>query len=300
MPRCTALKVLPFILAAHAAAQPTLYGVRGNGDLVRINAATGAATLVGGSSVATSTATGYNASGGFETIWAGGPTSSAISVVNRWTGAISWSYSVPGAPPGYSLRAIAVFPPTPGLNNSYVLLGSQDPTAPELLARIESGSYTVIGSTGRTDLTSMVYGPRGLTALGTDTIDPFTGAAALVGGGFDGDALSLTFTSSGLLLSCGANLRAVDYLTGQATLIGPTGFTDMRGLAEVSRHGCYADCFDDVATPPRLNINDFVCFMYQFAYGDAYANCDQSTTPPVLNVNDFICFLTAFASADGC
>ncbi|MBL9032528.1 MAG: hypothetical protein JNM80_12585 [Phycisphaerae bacterium] len=60
---------------------------------------------------------------------------------------------------------------------------------------------------------------------------------------------------------------------------------------------CYANC-DNSTTPPVLNVNDFTCFLNQFAAGDSRANCDQSTTPPVLNVNDFTCFLNAFAA--GC
>jgi probable HAF family extracellular repeat protein len=61
--------------------------------------------------------------------------------------------------------------------------------------------------------------------------------------------------------------------------------------------GCYANC-DGNATPPMLNVNDFVCFMQKFAAGDPYANCDESVAPPMLSVNDFICFLGKFAA--GC
>ncbi|MBL9031750.1 MAG: hypothetical protein JNM80_08580 [Phycisphaerae bacterium] len=61
--------------------------------------------------------------------------------------------------------------------------------------------------------------------------------------------------------------------------------------------GCYANC-DGSTIPPVLNVNDFTCFLNEFAAGNSYANCDGSTTPPVLNVNDFTCFLNAFAA--GC
>ncbi len=60
---------------------------------------------------------------------------------------------------------------------------------------------------------------------------------------------------------------------------------------------CYANC-DNSTAPPVLNVNDFNCFLNQFAAGSAYANCDNSTAPPVLNVNDFNCFLNKFAA--GC
>jgi hypothetical protein len=69
---------------------------------------------------------------------------------------------------------------------------------------------------------------------------------------------------------------------------------------------CYANC-DMSHQPPTLNVEDFVCFISQFAEGIAlpasqqinhYANCDGSTTEPVLNVEDFICFVDAFSQ--GC
>ena len=62
---------------------------------------------------------------------------------------------------------------------------------------------------------------------------------------------------------------------------------------------CFANC-DGSSEAPVLNMTDFMCFMSEFAAGDAGANCDLSTTPPVLNVNDFICFMQKFASAYGC
>jgi catechol 2,3-dioxygenase-like lactoylglutathione lyase family enzyme len=95
------------------------------------------------------------------------------------------------------------------------------------------------------------------------------------------------------------------YLAGQTggSLGGPlSGAAD----AWVARFGCYANC-DGSATPPVLNVEDFTCFINQFAAAQAlpyqqqldhYANCDQSTTPPVLNVEDFSCFINRFAA--GC
>jgi hypothetical protein len=61
---------------------------------------------------------------------------------------------------------------------------------------------------------------------------------------------------------------------------------------------CYANC-DASTTPPVLNVQDFTCFLNQFAAGSAYANCDASTTPPVLNISDYSCFLNRFAAGCG-
>ncbi len=95
---------------------------------------------------------------------------------------------------------------------------------------------------------------------------------------------------------------AVDDGSGSAAYqaVGPNQFSTPT-LGQVQRirpcPSCYANC-DNSATPPVLNVNDFVCFLNRFAAGVAYANCDGSTTPPVLNVLDFTCFLNRFAA--GC
>jgi hypothetical protein len=69
---------------------------------------------------------------------------------------------------------------------------------------------------------------------------------------------------------------------------------------------CYANC-DGSTTAPILNVEDFTCFINEFAAATQlpheqqlthYANCDQSTTAPVLNVEDFTCFINQFAQ--GC
>jgi hypothetical protein len=85
--------------------------------------------------------------------------------------------------------------------------------------------------------------------------------------------------------------------------------TDPLARVEVyytAQSACYPNC-DGSTTPPILNVEDFTCFINQFAGASLlpheeqvihYANCDGSTTAPVLNVEDFICFINAFAA--GC
>jgi hypothetical protein len=69
---------------------------------------------------------------------------------------------------------------------------------------------------------------------------------------------------------------------------------------------CYPNC-DGSTVEPILNVDDFTCFINEFAAASAlpheqqvehYANCDQSTIAPVLNVDDFTCFINRFAA--GC
>jgi hypothetical protein len=66
---------------------------------------------------------------------------------------------------------------------------------------------------------------------------------------------------------------------------------------------CYANC-DGSVVEPVLNVDDFTCFINEFAAATGlpheqqvshYANCDSSTTAPALNVDDFTCFINAFA-----
>lgn len=69
---------------------------------------------------------------------------------------------------------------------------------------------------------------------------------------------------------------------------------------------CYANC-DGSTNEPILNVDDFTCFINEFAQALSlsheqqvmhYANCDGSTNAPVLNVDDFSCFINEFAA--GC
>jgi trimeric autotransporter adhesin len=60
---------------------------------------------------------------------------------------------------------------------------------------------------------------------------------------------------------------------------------------------CYANC-DGSTVPPRLNVEDFACFINRFAMQDPAANCTGSTTFPYFSVEDFSCFINRFAA--GC
>jgi hypothetical protein len=89
-------------------------------------------------------------------------------------------------------------------------------------------------------------------------------------------------------------------VTGAATLglfaSGSPGSLSVSGVP-VAGAPCYANC-DASTSAPVLNVQDFTCFLQQYAGASPYANCDASTTAPVLNVQDFTCFLQKFAA--GC
>jgi trimeric autotransporter adhesin len=97
---------------------------------------------------------------------------------------------------------------------------------------------------------------------------------------------------------------AVLFIGGDFTQAGGLPAVGIAAWRDCAR--CYANC-DGSTIEPVLNVEDFTCFINEFAIGQSlppaqqvghYANCDASTTPPVLNVEDFTCFINAFAA--GC
>jgi hypothetical protein len=286
------------LLAAPAAAQPTLYALRANGDLLRLDPATGGAQTVGSSGVSCR-AGGSRVSTDEWVYSAGDPAHPArVARIDRFTGAVTSSFDISGLPAGYTPRNVS----------SYAILHSDDPQAPDLLARLDYALHCqVVGPTGRRDLEAAAYWYPNLYAIGPAgggtlyTLSPTTGAATAVGSGNYGDSyFALAFTDDGSLLACGSDLLRINAATGAATVIGPTGVNDIRALAPITRRPCYANCDGSFNPPPPINVLDFNCFLARFAAGDPYANCDESTTPPTLNVLDFNCFLYRFVTAGNC
>jgi hypothetical protein len=283
------------LLASTAAAQTTVYALRANGDLLRLDPESGATQLIGSSGVPCRAG---GASAGAEWVYSTGDPAhpGRIVKIDRFTGAVAGSVEIVGLPSGYTPRNLS----------GYSILHSESPTAPDLLAYITnfSGQCVVIGPTGRRDLEGVAVVSPDFFAIGTAgggslyRLDQNTSAATLVGAGNYGDSYNgLTSTASGLI-SCGSNLLRIDIGTGAATVIGPTGFADLTALAFIARQSCYVNCNTGCNPPPCLNVLDFNCFLNRFLNGDPYANCDESTTPPTLNVLDFNCFLNRFVA--GC
>jgi hypothetical protein len=287
-----------FAAGATAVAQSGLYAIDYSGNLIHLNTTTGAGTLVGATGFAATNSAAADSLGRIFTV---GGNPDQLILVNAATAASTVFLNLASRPFGYGVRGLAFDPQ----DHLYAVLSQADVTTPDLLATIDmnTGAYTVVGSTGRPDIQGLACNAAGvLYAVGVNsglyTLDSSTGAASLIGGSFQGDDQSLEFDDHGVLYACRANLRTVDPATGATTLIGPTGFSDIRGTAFVRGPAqCYANC-DGSTVAPVLNINDFVCFLTSFASGASYANCDGSTTPPVLNVNDCVCFMSRFAA--GC
>jgi hypothetical protein len=72
----------------------------------------------------------------------------------------------------------------------------------------------------------------------------------------------------------------------------PPGQGSALGIAQWvgCQNQCYADC-DNSQVAPRLNVEDFSCFIQKFAYGDPYVDCNQDG---IRDVQDFHCFIQRF------
>ncbi|MFN0132779.1 MAG: GC-type dockerin domain-anchored protein [Phycisphaerales bacterium] len=309
--RHTTILCVCLFVTAPAVAQPTLYGIRAGGELVRIDHIVGGGHEVAMTGILPGTAVGRRVwlwgqiqGGGYRDhmlVPGVGGLADRLTILDMWTVNVFSTLTIDSMPAGYTIAGMGSHGEDP-----YVLLTADDPGAADWVGRfaLSSPRMTLIGSTGRSDMQAMTSDSSGiLFAIGGDDggalyhIDQSTGQALLIGGQgtFGDDTRALAIMPDGTILAAGAGLRVVDRATGVATLIGPTGFDDIRGLAVAT--ACYLDCALGGA-PPTLNVNDFICFMNTFAMGLPYANCDGSNTPPVLNVSDFICFMNKWA--EGC
>jgi hypothetical protein len=126
----------------------------------------------------------------------------------------------------------------------------------------------------------------------------------------DGDG-NLIFTTFGGIIQKLSDVRNPATLSDNSSVtIGTFGASvSFSGVSVAIGEGtpaCYANC-DGSTIPPVLNVDDFTCFINQYASAQtlpaaqqvtSYANCDGSTIQPVLNVDDFTCFINRYAS--GC
>jgi hypothetical protein len=191
--------------------------------------------------------------------------------------------------------------------------------APYTLYSIDSatGAPTALRTLNESVRCGMVSDPSGQFygfSIGgvLSSFDPATGATTLIGGTSVGSVVEdAVFASDGQIyftLFDGRLFRA-DPATGLNTFLGQSNLgTGLLGLIEEPDQSapCYANC-DGSTTAPVLNVDDFTCFVNEFAAAQSlpiaqqiasYANCDASTIAPVLNVDDFTCFINAFAQ--GC
>jgi hypothetical protein len=298
--------------AGLASAQIELYAVDFPGNLYRINQVTAGSSLVGFTGFDRLNGAAADASG---MIYASRFRNTANTAdqnqLIRIDPATGLGTLVAGYGTGNDLRALAF--------RDGVLYAIREGSIDDLVTiDTTSGAVTLVGPTGRSDIQGLtadqngqLYGV-GVTGAGGTllSIDRTTGAATVINAamGAGGDLQTIEWFEGSTAWLGRTNLRTVDLTTGITTVIGTMSISDIRGLAAVgqSAPGCYANC-DGSLVEPILNVDDFTCFINEFAAASNlphaqqvshYANCDQSLIMPVLNVDDFTCFINAFAQ--GC
>jgi hypothetical protein len=179
----------------------------------------------------------------------------------------------------------------------------------------ETGAATFLLNASEAVRCGMVAAPDG-TFYGfsidgvLSMLDLNTGAATLIGGTPIGGVVEdSVFASDGYIYYTmfDGRIFRTDPASGINILVGNAQMgSGLLAIIEEPGQGCYANC-DQSTTTPILNVEDFTCFINEFAAATGlphqqqlthYANCDQSTTAPVLNVEDFTCFINSFAA--GC
>ena len=173
----------------------------------------------------------------------------------------------------------------------------------ELVARWNGQAWQSVGGG--------VSNPNGFVgALSMEVFDDGTGPALYVGGVFSLAGTTpvkniarwngTTWSSPGA--GTGAYVEQMAVLsdkTSRALFIGGD-FINVGGgqSPDIARWvgcpNCYANC-DGSTVPPRLNANDFMCFINRYVSGDPYANCSLDD---FINAADFMCFMDRFAA--GC
>jgi hypothetical protein len=223
-----------------------------------------------------------------------------ISYMARWDGT-AWSQVGPNlAGPACQRMAVLNEPGGPALYCLYCI----SPSSPNCLRRWDGHQWTQIPGP---DV------PPGMiaTVRTMEVFDDGSGEALYLGGSFPSVG---GVVSRGLARWNGQQWSAVgNGISGEVSNLavfmddprGPSliarGVTSTRPGEVPSRiaqlvgcPNCYANC-DGSSVHPRLNIDDFTCFINKFVARDPYANCDQNSS---LDIDDFLCFISSFAQ--GC
>jgi trimeric autotransporter adhesin len=251
------------------------------------------------------------ASGRFEQ--AGG---TPVNYIARWDGTSWWPMgSPPGVWSGLGVDAMTVYDlgsgPSLYIAGNFLLAGQNTVNH---VARWTGTTWAPLGQ----GVNAPVYAITGFDDRTTPAIY-ITGAFTQASGtparhiarwdGVSWSALGEGLSHSGLALaSFDDNAGAGLYVGGGFDRAGghPSLHFARWGCLTPPPAPCYPNC-DGSTVPPIINIDDFTCFINEYAGGSLlphaqqighYANCDGSTVHPVLNVDDFTCFINRYAQ--GC
>lgn len=233
------------LLSASTSLAQELLGIEQSGNVIRIDKTTGTGTLIGFSGfVATNSAASDSSGRMFTIIGIPGGLGQLIEI-DPATGAGSVALEFPGCPSsvGVGVRGMAF----DSSDTLFVVLDVGDFSDPDVLATIDTttGACSEIGAMGLTGVQALafdsadnlfcldVFVPKGLCS-----VDKTTGIATKIAVEDSlGDNQALEFDTDGTLFGARANLVRIDPVTGARTIVGATGFTDIRGLAFVGPAG---------------------------------------------------------------
>jgi hypothetical protein len=219
-------------------------------------------------------------------------------------GSLAWSYNGAFTPTGFGT-------PAAGPDGSvYVINGSLHVIALDAAGNERWIAQNVVSNTARApevspDGSLLVFGTAACNGgacpgriVGLSTINGsvvFNQPLPNVPGGIPSVVTQPRFSNDGSVVYIGADGAFTTFTKSYLFAI------------EISeRTPCYPNC-DGSTAEPMLNVDDFTCFINNFAAASTlpiaqqrthYANCDGSTVAPILNVEDFTCFINAFAQ--GC
>jgi hypothetical protein len=208
-----------------------MIGINFAGDVFAIESSTGAGSPLGSSGLLLLNSLAKNSAG---VLYSQGSTNgfdSHLVTINPSTGAATLvaPLSISG------LRGLA-FSPTDVL---YGLVNGSLFSDIDSLYRIDTttGAATLVGLTGFEGIQGLEFSPAGILYgwdifAGLLTIDPSTGVATQVDPAGVGSALiqTLAFAPDGTLYGAREALFRIDTSTGDTTLVGSGGYSDIRGL----------------------------------------------------------------------
>lgn len=213
-----------------------LFGITIFGDLIRIDKTTGTGALVGSSGFLGTNAAASDSSGRIFSIKSLSGGFGQLIEFNPTTGDGSVFLELPGCSSPLDVRGMA-FDSTDTL---YVVLDRDELDLNDVLATIDmvNGQCSEIGDMLQDTIQALAFdADDNLFCLsvfflgGLCRVNATTGAVTSMSFGSFPDSQALEFDEDGTLFAARSNLLRLDPVSGSQTLVGPTGFNDIRGLA---------------------------------------------------------------------
>lgn len=222
-------------------AQQDFLAVNFAGNVFRINALTGAGTLLGPSGLAGLNSMARDTAGTLFTV-----SGSSLLSINPVTGVATpqVSLSLPGIS-SVDVRGLAFSP----AGTLYLIQNGGSTATPDLIYSVDvsTGGGTLVGTSSFSGIQGLTFSGMGLlygwetgsgsgVGAGLVLINALNGATTDVNpavGGLASQIQGLAFGTDGRLYGAGNALYTVDLLTGASTLVGAGSYADIRGLEVV-------------------------------------------------------------------